>query len=301
MSKKNSAYACLIFICLVWGTTYLFTRVAVASFPAFTFSGIRNVAAGLLLLGVLPFTGNRFTWTRSAILPNVLAGMMIVGLGNGLITWSVRFIPSGLAAMICTLMPVLIVLLSLLTQQGGRVNRMILTGIAFGLLGMGFIFHDNLKDLGNPEYAAGMGVAFAGCLSWSAGTLFSRTRTAHTNSFYNAALQLLSGGILTLVLSLFSGDWSHLSGIKPESIASLVYLIVVGSSAAFAAYQYALNALPVGLVATYAYVNPLIAVILGYAVLSEKITGIMCLAFVLTIAGVYLVNKGYQTKKISVS
>ena len=301
MSKKNIGYCCLVFICLVWGTTYLFTRMAVASFPAFFFSGIRNVCAGLLLLVVLIFTPNKFTWSWGNVLPNIISGLMIVGLGSGLVTWSVKFIPSGLASLICTLVPLNIVVLSLFTQKSSRLNGLILAGIVSGLLGMGFIFRDHVKDLGNSEYATGVLVAFIGCVCWSAGTIFSRTKTGHTNSFYNAAIQLLAGGILSLMMSFFSGEWNHLGNIQPESMAALVYLIVVGSAAAFAAYQYALTSLPVGLVATYAYINPLIAVLLGSLVLSEKLTGFTCLAFILTLAGVYFVNKGYKIIKIPVS
>jgi len=301
MSKKNIGYCCLVFICVVWGTTYLFTRMAVASFPAFFFSGVRNVCAGLLLLLLLAFTKHKFSWTLSNIIPNVISGMMIVGLGSGLVTWSVKFIPSGLASLICTLMPLNIVLLSLFIQKTSKLNFLILMGIVSGLLGMSFIFRDNVRDLANPAYAMGVFIAFIGCVCWSAGTVFSRMKTGHTNSFYNAALQLLAGGLLSLMMSLFSGEWNHLDTIKPESIAALVYLIVVGSAAAFSAYQYALTSLPVGLVATYAYVNPLIAVLLGYLVLSEKLTGFTCMAFILTLAGVYLVNKGYKLKKIPVT
>ena len=294
MKSKTLGYFCLLFICIIWGTTYLFMRIAVSSFPAFLFAGIRNTAAGLLLLVSLSFTRIKYNWTLRNIAINFLAGTLIVCLGNGLLTWAVKFIPSGLASLICTLIPFNIVMISLLGGKGSRINFLIAFGSASGLLGMAFIFHDNIRDLARPEYTWGVVVALIATLCWSAGTVFSRLKTTGSHPVYNAGLQLLAGGIVSFVISLFTGDWHHLRPVSNASLFALFYLTILGSAAAFVAYQYALAALPVGLVAVYAYVNPLIAVILGYVILSEKLTAITGLAFLLTIGGVYFVNRGYN-------
>jgi drug/metabolite transporter (DMT)-like permease len=300
MNKKITGYLCLVFICLVWGTTYLFTRIAVVSFPAFLFAGIRNVSAGVILLMLLAFSKHKFPWTWTAIRPNLISGMLIVGLGTGLVTWAVKYIPSGLAALICTLTPLNIIVLSLLMGKNNKLNTHIRIGVVCGMLGTGFIFRDHLIELTNPHYALGAFITLLATISWSAGTLYSRAKTSGTNSFYNAAFQLLAGGVLSLSIGTFRGEWNHMGVISNESLLALVYLTLIGSAAAFAAYQYALSTLPVGLVATYAYINPLIAVILGYLVLSEKLTLLTCVAFALTIFGVYWVNKGYAIKKLPV-
>lgn len=294
MTKRSLGYLCLAFICLVWGTTYLFGHIAMLSFPALLFAGVRNIIAGLLLLGILRFTAVEFAWTRKNLLINFIAGTLIVCLGNGLVTWSVKFIPSGLASLICTLIPLNIVVINLLSGKGSRLNLPISTGILSGLLGMGFIFRDNLKDLGNPAYAFGLTIAFLAALSWSLGTVYSRNKAGGSSPFYNAALQLLFGGISSIVVSCFTGDWHHIGAVSGQGWFALAYLTLIGSTAAFLAYQYALSVLPVGLVATYAYINPLIAVLLGYFVLNEKLTLYTVLAFALTIVGVYLVNLGYK-------
>jgi drug/metabolite transporter (DMT)-like permease len=301
MNTKSKAYGCLVFICVVWGTTYLFTRMAVVSFPAFIFAGIRNVSAGLVLLLILAFSKRTFVWKWSNILPNAIAGMLIVGLGTGLMTWSVKFIPSGLASLICTLTPLNIIVLSLFMSRSNKLNGQILIGIISGTLGMCFIFRDHILELSEPQYFIGVLIALFATLCWSVGTLYSRTKTAHTDIFYNSAVQLLAGGVLSLFIGTWNNEWSGMGAITNESLLALLYLTLVGSVAAFSAYQFALSTLPVGLVVVYAYVNPLIAVLLGYTVLSEKMTVLTCIAFVLTIAGVYMVNKGYQLKKLPVS
>jgi drug/metabolite transporter (DMT)-like permease len=272
-------------------------RIAVSSFPAFLFAGIRNTTAGLLLLLSLSFTSIKYDWSLRNIGINFLSGTLIVCLGNGLLTWAVKFIPSGLASLICTLIPFNIVMISLLGGKGNRINSLIIVGSVSGLLGMAFIFRDNIKDLSRPEYTLGVLVAFIATLCWSAGTVFSRIMTAGTNPVYNAGLQLFSGGLVAFVISLFTGDWHHLGPISNESLFALFYLTILGSAAAFVAYQYALSSLPLGLVAVYAYINPLIAVVLGYFILSERLTAITGLAFLLTIGGVYFVNRGYNKLK----
>ena len=297
MNKRSRGYFCLLFICMVWGTTYLFMRIAVSSFPAFFFAGLRNTSAGLILLFALSFTKIKHQWSLRNTGVNFIAGTLVVCLGNGMLTWAVKFIPSGLASLICTLIPFNIVVISLLSSKMNRINTTIALGFASGLLGMAFIFRDNLKDLANPGYFSGLLVAFAATICWSGGTVYSRHKTSGTNPVYNAALQLLAGGLVSFIISIFTGDWHHIGVISGGSMFALFYLTILGSAAAFVAYQYALSVLPVGLVSVYAYINPLIAVVLGYFVLSERFTLVTCFAFVLTVAGVYLVNRGYNKLK----
>lgn len=300
MNTKSLGYASLLFICVVWGTTYLFTRIAVTSFPPFLFAGIRNILAGLLLLlPVLFFTNRHFNWTWKNVYPNIISGILTVGFGNGLVTFSVKYIPSGLASLICAVIPLNIVILGLFFGKNNKLNSTIVLGILSGMLGMAFVFKDNLTDLANPDYFRGIVVVFIATATWSLGTVYSRAKTHGTDNFYNSAIQLISGGLISLVASIYTKDWNHIGTITGESIFAGLYLIIIGSTLAFAAYQYALSSLPVGIVATYAYINPLIAVVLGYLILSEKLTWFTFVAFILTVLGVYFVNKGYNTKKLN--
>jgi drug/metabolite transporter (DMT)-like permease len=141
----------------------------------------------------------------------------------------------------------------------------------------------------------GVLVTFAASLSWAIGTIFMKKNSANTDSYVNTAIQLSSGGIALLISSPFLDDLSQLQHIKADSLWALGYLIIFGSLLSFLCYTYAVKKLPVGLVSIYAYVNPLIAVALGFALNNERVTPITIIAFITTITGVFWINRGYKT------
>jgi len=287
----------LVAVCLIWGTTYYALRVGVAGFPAFLFSGIRQVSAGLLLILFLAVTRRirRLRWidiTRQAI-----PGVLMITIGNGVIGWAEIYIPSGLAALIVAIMPVYVTLLNLMLDGGKRPNFLSLCGIILGAGGIALIFRDNLKDLSNPHYFWGVVASFIACLSWALGSVYMKRQKFATPSLTNAALQFTSGGIVLLFVSLIFDDYATLSDVTNESLWSLVYLTIFGSIIAYLCFLYALEKLPLMLVSTYAYINPVIAIVLGWALLSEKITAITLTALAATLAGVWLVNRGSLKEK----
>lgn len=296
--KQNSllpAYLALAVVCLVWGTTYFAIRVGVEHFPPFLFSGIRQVIAGGIMLLVLKISG-KLQVHRSDIINQSVLGLLMVALGNGVIGWSERFISSGLAALICSLIPVFVVVISfVLGFDRQKQHILIIVGLLLGCMGIALIFRDNLADLTNKEYFTGMLVAFGACLAWAYGSVISKYRLkASNNIFQSAALQLFTGGLALFVLSALLDDYSELQYITPDSIWALVYLIVVGSLIAYTAFVYALKHLPIGISSLYAYINPLIALVLGAALLNEKMTAYTFFALLTTLAGVYCINRGYQ-------
>ena len=296
--KQNSllpAYLALAVVCLVWGTTYFAIRVGVEHFPPFLFSGIRQIIAGGIMLLVLKISG-KLQVHRSDIINQSVLGLLMVALGNGVIGWSERFISSGLAALICSLIPVFVVVISfVLGFDRQKQHILIIVGLLLGCMGIALIFRDNLADLTNKEYFTGMLVAFGACLAWAYGSVISKYRLkASSNIFQSAALQLFTGGLVLFVLSALLDDYSELQYITPDSIWALVYLIVVGSLIAYTAFVYALKHLPIGISSLYAYINPLIALVLGAALLNEKMTAYTFFALLTTLAGVYCINRGYQ-------
>ena len=168
-----------------------------------------------------------------------------------------------------------------------------------GCLGIILIFRDNLKDIANPEYFLGMLIAFGACLAWASGSVFSKFKILnHKNVFQNAALQLLTGGIALVLFSLFLDDYTELKAISGKSIWALAYLIVFGSIIAYSSFVYALKHLPIGVSSLYAYINPFIAIMLGYFFLNEPLTDITLLALTATLSGVYCINRGYRKMAI---
>lgn len=302
--NNTKAYLALTTICIVWGTTYLAMLIGVHGFPAFLFSGLRHFTAGLLIWLSLPFLKRKVTLTRKEVINQIIPGVLMLALGNGTIGWAEKYIPSGLAALIVSIMPVYVVLINFITGKSkGTLNAKIILGLLLGCAGIVLIFRDNLSDLTDSKYLAGVLVTFAASLCWAAGTIFMKNNSTNKDSYVNTAVQLTSGGIALLIASPFLDDLSQLQHVQTNSLWALAYLIVFGSLLSFLSYTYAVKKLPVGLVSIYAYVNPIIAVSLGFALNSEKVTTITIIAFITTLTGVFWINRGYKSnaKKTSVN
>jgi len=294
--NQTKAYLALVTICIVWGTTYLAMLIGVSGFPAFLFSGLRHFTAGLIIWLSLPFLKRKISLTRKDIINQVIPGVLMLSLGNGTIGWAEKYIPSGLAALIVSIMPVYVVMINLITGKEG-LNRKIITGLLLGCAGIVLIFRDNLADLTDTRYLMGVLVTFVASLCWAIGTIYMKHNTGNTDSYVNTAIQLSSGGLALLIAAPFLDDFSQLQHIETKSLLALGYLIVFGSLLSYLCYIYAIKNLPVGLVSVYAYINPFIAVSLGVLLNDEKITWITAVAFIATLGGVYFINKSYKKDK----
>ena len=297
-SKINTkAYLALMVVCIVWGTTYLALRIGVRAFPSFLFGAIRQLSAGIILLSAVLIIKRNLKWQWKDVALQVVPGIFMITMGNGIVGWAVKYIPSGLAALICSMMPLYIVLINFLINKKEKLNSLIIIGLLLGLGGILIVFRDNLDALGQSNYLFGLIVVVISCFFWAIGTVYTQRYKAGTHIFFNASLQFIFGGIGLFVLSIIFDDWKNINTITLSTIGPLVYLIFIGSILAFVCYLYALSKLPVGLVSVYAYANPLVAITLGSIVLSEKLTWFTALAFIITISGIYLVNTGYQIQK----
>ncbi len=297
MNSTIKAYIALGLVCFFWGTTYLAARIGVAGFPALIFMAIRNVTAGILLLGFLAITRPAMTWKWSDIRLQIVPGLCLITTGTGIVGWAVKYIPSGLAALMCSMIPIFTIGLNLFIIKDEKINRQIVGGMLLGLCGVAFIFKDNLELIGDPASLTGIIVVFVSIVSWCLGGLYTQVYRSGSDSFFNAGMQMLVGGSGLFVLSAFNENWSSLPQMNLQSAGALLYLILFGSILTFASYLYAMSKLPAGLVSIYAYINPLVAIMLGFLILDEKITWYTGIAFVMTIGGVYLVNNGYRIQK----
>lgn len=292
------AYLALAIVCVVWGTTYLALRVGVESIPPFLFSAIRQlIAGGILLLALLAMKkASRFTCKD--ITKQLVAGTLMLALGNGVIGWSEKIIPSGLAALITSILPLYIIILTYISgADRNKPNIQIVIGILLGTLGILLIFRDNIRDLTNPAYFISMLIAFLAALAWAAGSVYTKYKPTAANALTNAAMQMLLGGVVLLVMSAFFDDYSMIGTMTNESLWALGYLIGAGSLLAYPCYLYALEKLPVGLSSIYAYINPFIAIVLGFLILNERLTWITALALLSTCGGIYFINYGYKLKR----
>jgi drug/metabolite transporter (DMT)-like permease len=296
MKNKNIiAYLALAAVCLIWGTTYLALRIAVLHFPPFLFTAIRQITAGLLLLVFMFTVGKTAIPSRAHIRRQAIGGFFMISMGNGLVAWAEMHIPSGVAAIICSMMPVVVILINVLTDKNERPNIPIILGVAIGLIGIVMIFGEHIAEFSNREYIIGIATTFIAVLCWAGASIWIKKRNGESNPFVNAGIQMFFGGVWLLPFTLIFDDLRSVSW-SAEAAWSLVYLIVFGSIIAYASYSFALKKLPMTIVSLYAYVNPIVAIILGWAVLDEMLNARIIVAIILTVSGIYIVNKGYQLR-----
>jgi drug/metabolite transporter (DMT)-like permease len=290
-------YLALIAVCIIWGTTYLALRIAVLHFPPFLFTAIRQTTAGFLLLAFMLSVGKAYLPSREHLWRQAIAGFFMISMGNGLVAWAEMHIPSGIAAIICSLMPVLVILMNLMINREEKPTVPIVVGVLMGLVGIVLIFSEHLGELSKTEYIIGIIFTFGAVLAWAGGSIWIKKKNVESNPFVNAGLQMFFGGLLLFPFSFAFDDLTHITWTA-EVAYSLLYLIIFGSLIAYASYAYALRKLPMTVVSLYAYVNPLVAVILGWLVLQEKLNLKIWIAISITIAGIYIVNRGYQLRNV---
>ena len=292
---NKKAYWALLALCIIWGTTFLAARIGVKAFPSLLFMGTRHTLAGLLLIGFCVIKNKALpSWLQ--LRQQVLPGIMLVALGNGIVSLAVRTIPSGLAALICAMMPVYVVVINLLSKRNEPINYKIVLGLLLGMAGLLVIFKDNLAYLGNSQYLGGIVICLVSCLFWAMGSVYTKQKKFSGDVLMNIGCQLLVGGVVLLLGSLVREDWAAITTVPAATVGALIYLVLFGSIMAFTCFNYVLSKLPVGLATIYAYINPLVAIVLGFLVLGETITAYTVLAFLLTIGGIFLVNAGYRHK-----
>ncbi len=291
------AYTALAVVCIVWGTTFLAIRIGVTEFPAFLFSVIRQIIGGGIL-SVIMLTVGKVKWPgKQVIINQAIGGLFLITLGNGLIGYAEIYVSSGLAAIICSMMPIWVILINLFTTQEERPTLPVIIGMMMGLGGIVLIFSEHLSEFADSRYMLGIVICFISNFCWALGSVITKRRNTNSNPFLNAGLQMFFGGIFLIPLSLLFDDYSTIQWTQ-GTVYSLLYLIVIGSVIAYACYQYAIKTLPMTIVSLYAYINPLVAILLGWVILNERFNLSIAIGMLVTIGGIYLVNRGYQLRSI---
>jgi drug/metabolite transporter (DMT)-like permease len=271
---------------IVWGSTYLAIRVMVRTIPPLLAGGVRFLLAGALMSGWIGLRSGfgSFRVTRSQLASTALVGALLPAGGNGLVTLAEKHLPSGLAALIVASVPLWVVLFRYLDRQ--RMHRGTLGGVAVGFAGVALL----LLPGGQPEgvHAVGFVLVLCAAASWASGSFISPRLNLPRDPFVTTGIEMLFGGAILTVAGLAAGEAAdfrlgHFSG---ESIAGLAYLITIGSILAYSAYVWLLQHAPISKVSTYAYVNPVIAVFLGWAILDEQVTVATLLGAAVIVASV---------------
>ncbi len=281
--------AALVTIYLVWGTTYLGIRVAVETIPPFLLSGVRYSLAGVLLLGWVAIRGGlREGWpTRRHWWSAALTGVGLVALGNGGVSWGEQYVSSGVAAIVIATMPIWMALLARIFYR----DQITVAG-AFGL-GLGFTGLVILIGPATirPAELIGLLAVLLAAVGWAAGSVYVKNASLPDNPFQVAGMQMLCGGGVMLVTSLLTGDFARFrpSAVSFRSEVAFVYLLFIGAIVAFGVYLWLIKNAPLGVVGTYAYVNPVVAVTLGHFLLGEQVTVRSLIGGAVTIVGVAVI------------
>ncbi|WP_153797674.1 DMT family transporter [Foetidibacter luteolus] len=296
-SDKNIAkgYLALTATSVIWGTTWVANKFAVQQVPGLQLSFMRQFIAGTLFLlyfllrkQKLP-TLPQFRWL-------VMLSLFMFVFANGLSTWSVKFVSSGLGALIGALYPLCVVIIEMLFLKKNSNTPLTFIGLIIGIAGVLFVFYENAFHQQPPGYGFGIAIGLIAMLSWSIGTIFVARNKYDVDPYYALGWQMFFG-------SFFTYGFSRVIGIEPvpfhlvpkETWLALLYLICMGSLVAFVAFVYTVRNLPPALASIYAYINPLVAMLAGAWLLSEPLTFNLVIGAFITLTGVYLVN--YSLKK----
>ncbi|MBA3712245.1 MAG: EamA family transporter [Pyrinomonadaceae bacterium] len=288
--EKWAAYGAWAAVCFFWGTTYLAIRIGLETMPPMLFAGLRFIIAGsVLFLIMYRQRGARLPLGREWFDISVV-GLALLGVGTGVVVWAEQWVPSGMAALLVATSPFWVAGLERVTNSGERVGARGIVGMLIGFGGLVLLVAPDLfgAALSGP-FLLGVLALQVGCASWSAGSVYAQRHPVGVSPMMSASVQMLIAGVALLTVGTLKGEWPavHFSG---RTLGALLYLIVFGSIVAYGAYTYAIQKLPLSIVSTYSYINPVIAVLLGWAVLAEPLSWRVGVATAIILGGVALVK-----------
>lgn len=291
-SENNQLKAYLAWgtICIIWGTTYLAIKIGVSDLPPFLFAGFRWIIAGPLFISIL-FIKKYKLPTFKDIKHLAVVGILLLGFGNGLVVVGEQWLPSGLTSLLITTLPFWIVGIESFVPKGPKLNLTVVLGLLTGLVGVSVIFSENLTDIWNAEYFPGVISLLTAMAAWGSGTVYSKYNKVSVHPIMGAAVQMVIAGVLQILLGLSLGEWEKFY-FTTESFLAFSYLTFVASILGYGSYMYAVSHLPISFVSTYTYINPVIALTLGWLVLDETISLEIIIGAVVIFGGVALVRRG---------
>ncbi|WP_211321401.1 EamA family transporter [Pedobacter nutrimenti] len=301
-------YVAFATVYIVWGSTYFFIQKALTGFPPFILGAFRFILAGLILMSWCKLRGEN-VFDRKSIKTAVVSGLLMLGVGNGIVIWVEQVIPSGLVAIMVASAAIWFVILDKPKWGENLRSKSTVAGLIVGFIGVIFLFGEQLlQTLNTPQSTfqiISMCLLVIGPIGWAAGSLYSKHHADNKISVSaGTAWQMLAAGFAFLLGSLLNAEHKHFqwSEVPAEAWLSIIYLILFGSIAAFSAYVWLLTVRPATQVSTYAYVNPVVAVLLSLLFTTEKISLIQVLGLFIILASVLLINLAkYKQNKLATS
>ena len=289
--KSNTTLIVLAFfaIYVIWGSTYLLNKIAVSELPPFKLASLRFIVAGIIIFIIAKLLKVKISITKKQFKNTIIAGFLFLTFGNGIVVWALKFVDSGFAALEISAQP-LVVLILLRIFQGKKIPTMAYIGVILGFIGI-YLLVSQKQIISQDGQIIGMIMIFLCMVSWAYGSIFVGKANMPSNYFVNTGYQMLSGGIMLAIASICLGEtWSSPLTWSVNVQWSMLLLILFGSIIAFTSFNFLLKEVSPEKVATNTYVNPIIALFLGWWILNETITLQSIIAAVVLLTGVYFIN-----------
>ena len=276
-------------IYIIWGSTYLLNKICVAELAPFILASMRFTIAGLLIFLIAKLLGHSLSITKKQAINCAIVGFLFLTFGNGIVVWALKYVDSGFAALEISAQP-LVVLALMRIFEGKKIRAKSMIGVVLGMIGI-FILVSQQSLLDQKNAIAGMIMIFACMVSWGYGSLFVAKADLPKNFFINTGYQMIFGGLMLMIASLAFGEsWLPPTAWSDRTIWSMIILIIFGSIVAFTSFNYLLKIVSPEKVATSTYINPLVALALGWYILDEQITSQSLVAAGVLLTGVYFIN-----------
>ncbi|MBN2794129.1 MAG: EamA family transporter [Clostridia bacterium] len=292
MFKDKKVFLAYLSVCIIWGSTYLAIRIGVESLPPMLFAGTRFIMASGTMLFYAKVRGLKFPEKKIDYIHTFITGLFLLTGANGLVVFSEQYIESGMVSLMIAICPLLIMIIEVLILKAYKIRMTAVIGTIIGFSGVAFLVVSN-SNLGHFN-TLGMTLGLLAPVFWAVGSVYSKYNKVNGDIVPVIAFQMLAGGVGQLIIALARNEFAMLQGIEASGVFSWLYLIIFGSIIGYSSYIYILKHLPASVAGTYAYVNPVVAVILGGLILNEKISFEVILSTLIILIGVVMVT---QTKK----
>ncbi len=297
MSSQKKAYLALTITSIVWGTTWVASKMGVKHMPAFELASIRQFLGGSIYVIFFLIKGEKLPTRKQLLWLFPLAFLMFVS-ANGIATYGLQFITSGLAALIAALYPLSVVLIERFYFKAIKINVPTLIGLFLGLIGIGFIFYKDSLQVHGSNYLLGVGLSMFAMFSWSVGSILIARNKINMNAYNSIGWQMLISAVCMGIFTFSTGDYIPLNEIPSISWAAIIYMVIGGSIFAFVSFIYSMKHLHPAIASLYAYINPIVAIWVGSLLVEgEAITWNSIIGTICTLLGVYLVNRSLKKQK----
>ncbi|MDQ3015595.1 MAG: EamA family transporter [Bacteroidota bacterium] len=294
-NSKTKSYLALAVVCIVWGVSWVGTKEAVRDMPAFQMVGVRQIIAGLIYVIFFLIKGHALPKGKDWY-PILLLSALNFMISNGLATWGVKLTTAGVSSILGAIFPLWLVLI--LSFRGkNKIPLLTWTGILLGFGGVCIVFYEHLHELLIPSFQFGIVLGLMAALAWAFGTIYTKEFATAFNPYHSIGWQMLISGVTLNIIAKATNHAIPIMDVNLHTWLAIAFLVIVSSVIAFVAYLYALQRLPTGIIAIYAYINPIVAVLAGSLFIKETVTYITYIGAITTLTGVYIVNRSLKKQK----